>query len=224
MNRITFDAELQELNQALITLGGMAEHSIEDAVLALKKQDAVLAEVIINGDDAIDAQERLIERKCINIIGRHQPLAIDLRTVSAALKVITDLERIADNATDISEFVIAMAGEPYVKPLIDIPLLSDISREMVKESLNAYTRRDRDLALAVIQRETEAEDIFKRIIQDLMALMQSNPQTIRQGVSLLFIAKCLQRVCAHAVNVAEWAIYVVSGKHPHGKVMNPDAQ
>jgi phosphate transport system protein len=216
MNRLSFDYELHQLNQALIALGGMAESSIENAVLALRKQDVALAGKIIEGDDAIDRQEHIVEKKCISIIGRHQPLAIDLRTVSAALKVITDLERIADNSTNIAELVIDMAGEPYIKPLIDIPILSDITREMVKEALNAYIERDQDLAQAVIQRDDEADMVYKRIVQDLMALMQQNPATVRQGVSLLFIAKCLERVADHAVNVAEWAIFVVTGKHPHG--------
>lgn len=219
MNRITFDHELQQLNQALITLGGLTESSIENAVLALRNQDVDLARKIIEGDDLIDQQEHLVEKKCINIIGRHQPLAIDLRTVSAALKVITDLERIADNSTNIAELVVDMAGEPYVKPLIDIPLLSDISRGMVKEALTAYIERDQELAQAVINRDDEADIVYKRIVQDLMALMQQNPATIRQGVSLLFIAKCLERVADHAVNVAEWAIYVVTGNHPHGNEM-----
>jgi phosphate transport system protein len=216
MNRISINHELQQLNQALITLGGMAENSIENAVIALRKQDIVLAQKIIDGDDAIDQQERLVEKKCINLIARHQPIAIDLRTVSAALKVITDLERIADNSTDIAEMVIAMAGQPYIKPLIDIPLLADISREMVKEALNAYIEHDKDLAQAVIERDDEADLVYKRIVLDLMGLMQQTPTTVRQGVSLLFIAKCLERVADHAVNVAEWAIYVATGKHPHG--------
>lgn len=219
MNRVTFDSELHQLNQALITMGGMVEDSIEKAIIALKKQDVALAQKIIEGDDAIDDQEHLIEKKCINIIARHQPLAIDLRTVSAALKVITDLERIADHSTDISELVISMAGEPYIKPLIDIPKLSDVAREMVQEALNAYIMRDQVLARAVIERDDEADFLFSRITQDLIALMQQSPATVPQGVSLLLLAKYLERVGDHAVNVAEWAIYVTTGIHPHGSEM-----
>lgn len=219
MNRVTFDSELHQLNQALITMGGMVEDSIEKAIIALKKQDVALARKIIEGDDAIDDQEHLIEKKCINIIARHQPLAIDLRTVSAALKVITDLERIADHSTDISELVISMAGEPYIKPLIDIPKLSDVAREMVQEALNAYIMRDQVLARAVIERDDEADFLFSRITQDLIALMQQSPATVPQGVSLLLLAKYLERVGDHAVNVAEWAIYVTTGIHPHGSEM-----
>jgi len=174
MNRVTFDSELHQLNQSLITMGGMVEDSIEKAIIALKKQDVALAQKIIEGDDAIDDQEHLIEKKCINIIARHQPLAIDLRTVSAALKVITDLERIADHSTDISELVIGMAGEPYIKPLIDIPKLSDVAREMVQEALNAYIMRDQILARTVIERDDEADFLFSRITQDLIALMQQS--------------------------------------------------
>jgi phosphate transport system protein len=216
MNRTTFDTELHQLNQSLITMGGMVEDSIEKAIIALKKQDVALAQKIIEGDDVIDDQEHLIERKCINIIARHQPLAIDLRTVSAALKVITDLERIADHSSDISELVISMAGEPYIKPLIDIPKLSDVAREMVQESLNAYIRRDEVLARQIIDRDDEADFLYSRIIKDLIALMQQSPATVPQGVSLLLLARYLERVADHAVNVAEWAIYVTTGKHPHG--------
>ncbi len=219
MNRVTFDSELHQLNQSLITMGGMVEDSIEKAIIALKKQDVALAQKIIEGDDAIDDQEHLIEKKCINIIARHQPLAIDLRTVSAALKVITDLERIADHSTDISELVIGMAGEPYIKPLIDIPKLSDVAREMVQEALNAYIMRDQILARTVIERDDEADFLFSRITQDLIALMQQSPATVPQGVSLLQVAKYLERVADHAVNVAEWAIYVTTGIHPHGSEM-----
>jgi len=219
MNRVTFDSELHQLNQSLITMGGMVEDSIEKAIIALKKQDVALAQKIIEGDDAIDDQEHLIEKKCINIIARHQPLAIDLRTVSAALKVITDLERIADHSTDISELVIGMAGEPYIKPLIDIPKLSDVAREMVQEALNAYIMRDQVLARTVIERDDEADFLFSRITQDLIALMQQSPATVPQGVSLLQVAKYLERVADHAVNVAEWAIYVTTGIHPHGSEM-----
>lgn len=219
--RHTFDNELEDLHLELIKMGSLVEESIENTIIALIKQDIELAKLIFKNDDVIDDLEQKIEKRCINILARQQPLAKDLRAVSAALKIITDMERIADHSADIAEITIRMAHLKYIKPLIDIPKMAELAKQMVNKAIDAYVRQDTELAQKVCQSDDEVDDLFNKIIMELINVMKNDHQNIEQATDFMFIAKYLERMADHATNICEWVIYNVTGEHGH---MNPHIQ
>ena len=213
--RHSFDHELEELHMQLIKMGGLVEESIENTIMALKKQDVALARKIFKNDDVIDELEQAIEKKCLVLIARRQPIAKDLRTISAALKIITDMERIADHSADIAEITIRMANEKYIKPLIDIPKMADLARQMVKKSIDAYVKEDINLAQEVCAEDDLVDDLFFKIILELINIMKNDAQAIEQAINFMFIAKYLERMADHATNIGEWVVFNVTGEHEH---------
>ena len=210
--RNLFNKKLEELHLDLIKMGSLVEDSIEKAIQALKKQDIELAQLVVTGDDIIDSLELEIEQKCLILIATEQPLAKDLRAVGAALKMITDMERIADHSADISEITIRLAQKPYIKPLIDIPQMAELAKEMVKKSIEAYVKLDIELAQTVCANDDVVDNLFTQIIRDLNVIMKKDPQTIEQATDLILIAKYLERMADHATNIGEWVIFNVTGK------------
>ncbi|MCX7745631.1 MAG: phosphate signaling complex protein PhoU [Clostridia bacterium] len=215
VTRHYFDRELEELHLDLIKMGSLVEESIENAIHALKKQDIALARKLFINDDIIDDMESKIERKCMNLIARQQPLAKDLRTISTALKIITDMERIADHSADIAEITIRMANEKYIKPLIDIPKMAELAKQMVNKSIDAYVKQDISLAQEVCNSDDAVDDLFLKIVLELINIMKNDPQTVEQGINFMFIAKYLERMADHATNISEWVVYNVTGEHEH---------
>lgn len=213
MTRNLFDKELESLHVNMIKMAGLVEESIERAIIALKKHDLELAREIFEGDDMIDEMEKAIEKQCLNLIARQQPLAKDLRTISSALKIITDMERIADHSSDIAGITIKMGTEKYIKPLIDIPKMAECAKIMVNKAIDAYIRQDIELARAVSASDDEVDDLFNKIVMDLTIIMKNNPETIEQAINLIFIAKYLERMADHATNIGEWVVYNVTGEH-----------
>lgn len=215
VTRHSFEQELQELHLDLIKMASLTEESIENTIQALKKQDIELARKIFKSDDVIDDLEQKIEKKCLMLIARQQPIAKDLRTISAALKIITDLERIGDHSADIAEITIRMAHEKYIKPLIDVPKMAEKAKQMVKKSIDAYVKQDIELAKEVCASDDEVDELFFKIILELVNLMKNDSQTIEQGINFMFIAKYLERMADHATNISEWVVYNVTGEHEH---------
>ncbi|MCX7842175.1 MAG: phosphate signaling complex protein PhoU [Clostridia bacterium] len=215
VTRHYFDRELEDLHLDLIKMGSLVEESIENTILALKKQDVELARKIFRNDDVIDDLESKIERRCLNLIARQQPLAKDLRTISAALKIITDMERIADHSADIAEITIRMAKEKYIKPLIDIPKMAEMAKQMVNKAIDSYVRQDVELAKEVCDSDDEVDDLFFKIILELINIMKNEAQTVEQAINFMFIAKYLERMADHATNISEWVVYNVTGEHDH---------
>lgn len=213
MTRNQFDQELESLHNNMVKMASLVEESIERTISALKKHDVELAKKIFQGDDLVDELEKIIERQCLNLIARQQPLAKDLRTISAALKIITDMERIADHSSDIAEITIKMAPEKYIKPLVDIPKMAECARTMVNKAIDAYIRQDVELAKAVAASDDEVDDLFFKIILELTGIMKNNPDTVEQAINLILIAKYLERMADHATNIGEWVIYNVTGEH-----------
>ena len=213
--RHSFDQGLDDLHLDLLNMGSLVEESIDNTIYALKKQDAELARKILVNDDVIDDFEKKIEKKCMNLIARQQPLAKDLRTISTALKIITDMERIADASADIAEITIRMSGKKYIKPLIDIPKMAELAKIMVKKSIDAYVKQDIKLAEEVCASDDEVDVLFNKIILDLVNLMKNDPGTVEQGIDLMFIAKYLERMGDHATNIGEWVVFNVTGEHDH---------
>lgn len=213
--RHIFDKELEELHLDLIKMGSLVEESIENTIIALKKQDVKLAQKVYKNDDIIDELEQKIEKKCFLLIARQQPLAKDLRSISTALKIITDMERIADHSADIAKLTIQMASQKYIKPLIDIPKMAELAKIMVNKAIDAYVKQDVDIAQAVCDSDDEVDDLFFKIILDLINIMKDDSQTVEQATNLMFIAKYLERMADHATNIGEWVIYNVTGEHYH---------
>lgn len=213
MTRSFFEKELEELHIDMIKMGSLVEESIENAIKALKSQDVELARNIFEGDDIIDDYEKKIEKQCINLIARQQPLAKDLRSISTALKIITDMERIADHSADIAEITIRMAGEKYIKPLIDVPKMANLAKQMVKKAIDAYMNEDLDLAREVCGSDDEVDDLFYKIVLELTNIIKNNVSSTEQAINLMFIAKYLERMADHATNIAEWVIYNITGQH-----------
>lgn len=215
MSRNFFDKELEELHIDMIKMGSLVEESIDNTMLALKKQDIGLARKVFADDDIIDDYEQKIERRCLNLIARQQPLAKDLRTISAALKIITDMERIGDHSADIAEITIRMAHEKYIKPLIDIPRMAELAKLMVNKSIDAYVKQDVELAKAVCSSDDEVDDLFFRIVLELINIMKNDNNSVEQAINFMFIAKYLERMADHATNIGEWVVYNVTGEHDH---------
>ena len=211
--RNRFDRELDLLNQELIDMGNAIESSIEAAVTALIEQDADLARRVIEGDKEINDIEKDIEKRCLKLLLQQQPVASDLRMISSALKMITDMERIGDQASDISEITIRLANEKYIKQLIHIPQMATATIKMVKDSIDAFVKRDLDLAVSVIYYDDVVDDLFNIIKNEVIDLIRESMDNGEQAVDFLMIAKYFERIGDHAENIAEWVYYSIEGSH-----------
>ena len=211
--RPTFEEALTQLNVELIKMGATVEKSIMDAVEAFKNHDEKLAKDIVAKDRIVDDMEKNIEAQCLSLILRQQPVAGDLRVVSTALKMVTDMERIGDHAADISELTILMAKESYIKHLEHIQLMAEISMTMLSESLDAYVEKDLKKAEAVIKRDDEVDDLFDKVKNELINIIHENVNDGEQAANLLMAAKYMERIGDHATNISEWVIFSITGKH-----------
>ncbi len=217
--RNRFDRELDTLNNELIEMGSMIEEAIGYAVEALVSKDVPLAQKAIDYDAEIDEKERVIERHCLRLLLQQQPVATDLRQISTALKMITDMERIGDHATDISEIVIRLAPQEYIKKLEHLPKMAQAAVHMVNQSIDAYVKRDLDLARAVIAYDDVVDNLFNEIKEELIQLIRQNAENGEQCIDFLMIAKYFERIGDHAVNIAEWVIFSITGQHKDQRIM-----
>jgi phosphate transport system protein len=210
--RTKFEEQLQLLHNSLIEMGGYIEYAIKLALKALVEQDAELARQAIAYDDEIDDKEKDIENLCLKILLQQQPVAKDLRLVSSALKMITDMERIGDHSADISEITLMLAGAPYIKKLVDIPLMAQASIKMVNDSIDAFVKKDLKLAVAVIKADDIVDDYFIKIRKDLVEVVKKDIHNLEQAFDLMMIAKYLERIGDHATNIAEWVVFSLTGR------------
>ncbi|MEW5784362.1 MAG: phosphate signaling complex protein PhoU [Bacillota bacterium] len=210
--KVVFEKKMDFLQIKLHQMGSLVEESIAGAIEALKKQDLALARKIIEGDDLIDNLELEIEEKCLELIATQQPMAKDLRRVATLFKMINDLERMADYATDIGKITLRIGNEPLIKPLVDIPRMALLTQKMVKQALDAYVREDVDLALAVAKDDDEVDQLHGQIFRELLLIMMENPRTITQATSLLFVSRWLERIADHATNITEEVVFLVTGE------------
>lgn len=213
--RRRFEDQLEQLNDSLIEMGVIVEQVIADANKALIGQDVELAEKTIAADEEIDNKEKEIEQQCLNILLQQQPVAGDLRLVSSVLKMITDLERIGDHASDISEIVIDLANEPYIKKLEHLPQMAEATMKMVNESIDAFVRRDEALARKVIADDDIVDDLFIAMKHELIALINEDRNKGNQALDLLMIAKYFERISDHATNIGEWVVFSLTGTHDY---------
>jgi phosphate transport system protein len=207
------DEELTELYKEILRMGVMVQEAIFKSIEALKNRDKAQAQAIINSDKKIDEWELVIDERCIDLIARYQPVALDLRFITTGMKINAELERIADLAVDIAERVLELADKPLLKPLIDIPKLSVIAQAMVRDAINAFVNRDVELAKKVVRSDSEADklrdDIQDELINDFIV---KDASTTVRAVPLLLIARHLERICDHATNIAEDVVYMVEAK------------
>lgn len=217
--REEFDRELEQLHLDMIRMGGLIEEAIDKSIVALEKRDRQLAEEIIRNDKAIDDMDRLIETECLRLLLKQQPVARDLRAISTALKMITDMERIGDHASDIADMSLRFDERPFIKTMEHIPLMAHIASSMVKDSINAFVKSDTDAAWKIIDRDDEVDTLFDTVKQDIIDVMVSSREDADQAVDFLQIAKYLERIGDHAVNICEWVIFSVTGEHKSKKIL-----
>ena len=211
--RSRFDQQLDQLNEHLLEMGSLIERSIEKATRALVRQDVQAASDAIAADHEVDQKEREIESLCLKLLLQQQPVARDLRLISAALKMITDMERIGDQAADISGIVCYIADQQYNKELVHLPKMADAAIRMVKGSLDAYVRKDEELARQVIDMDDEIDGLFTVIKDELIGQIRSDEIAGSQAIDFLMIAKYYERIGDHAQNIAEWVEYALTGRH-----------
>jgi phosphate transport system protein len=207
-----FDAELNEIREKLLEMGGKVELMIANALLALVERNTELAEETIAFDHQINHLEMEIDDKCLAVLARRQPAARDLRFITLALKIVTDLERIGDQCANIAKRVKELNQEPMLKPYIDLPRMAQAASTMVKEALDAFVRGDENLAIKVCKDDQAVDDLNEQIQRELITFMMGDPSTISRAIRINYVSKCLERIADHATNVAEMVIFMVKGK------------
>ena len=210
--RKTFDAELQELNYEMIDMAAAAEDAIDVVTESLASGDDEAAKSAVEVTRHMDEMERDIENRCLRLLLQQQPVARDLRTISAALKMVTDLQRIGDQCSNIAEISLLLTGQKQTSALAHIRTMSQKAGVMVKRAIFAYVNRDTDAARAVIALDDEIDEFFRTIKAELVELIVGNRQEADQAIDLIIIAKYLERIADHGVNIAQWAIFCVTGE------------
>lgn len=210
--RVAFTQALNELRDDVLRMGSMVDTAINDAVRALKESDLALAGQIIAEDEKINHLRFEIEELTVKLIARQQPVASDLRAIMAAMNIALDLERMGDHAKGIAVIVQRMGGEPPLKPLIDIPRMATISREMLRQSLDAFLAGDTDQAQAIAQRDDEVDHLYTEIFQELISLIAADSTLITRAMFLLFAAHNLERIADRVTNICERVIFLSTGR------------
>ena len=220
---IKYEEELALLNRKLLEMASLVESRIAKSMKALREGNMILAQEVISTDEQVNAMEIEIDNLCVKILALYQPEAKDLRTVTMIMKVNNDLERIGDHASSISRMAIFMADYPPIKPLVDIPKMADKAMEMLRESLDAFIRRDAELAVVVCRKDDEVDNYEPQIVRELITFIMSDPSTLNRALRYIYVARHLERVADLATNIAENAYYIATGemlKHQHTSEMN----
>jgi|YNPMSStandDraft_2_1061718.scaffolds.fasta_scaffold06757_3 phosphate transport system protein len=218
------DTELRKLKEKILILGCLVEEGIRKSVKALIDRDIELAKNVISRDNLINGLEVEINEECIKLIALKQPMAKDLRFITTAMKICTDLERMGDFAVNIAERAIELAQEPFLKPFVNIPKMAEITEGMVEDVINAFVREDIDLCYDIIKRDDQVDELLQNNHNELFGLMIKNPDIIPLALKRMFVAKYLERIADHATNIAEMVIYMVEGKMLRGSFVTEEVQ
>lgn len=210
--RQTYQRQLDEIHQQLLQMGEAVEGMLADGLRAVVEQDRALAEEVVQRDDWVDHLDALIEDRCIHLIATQQPVAVDLRFIATAMKAITDLERIGDYSLDVAKSVRVLAGEPYFKPLEDFSRLGQMTRQLLRDSLQALMERSVDRAIQVCRDDEAIDALYQSLRDELMDHMRRESAVVTQATYLILAARYLERIADHAVNVAERVVYAVTGE------------
>ncbi|MCL1790855.1 MAG: phosphate signaling complex protein PhoU [Peptococcaceae bacterium] len=217
--RSRFDEQLLQLNSTLLEMGALIEHAINESTKALIAHDAESAQGIIEGDEEIDNKEREIESLCLKLLLHQQPVANDLRQISTALKMITDMERIGDHAADIAQLCVYLSSQPYIKKLDHIQDMAKATTTMLRDTIDAFVKKDLVLAKSVIAYDDVVDKLYYAIKKELISLVHENVHNGEQAFDLLQVAKYYERIGDHAVNLAEWVIFSITGVHKNQRVL-----
>lgn len=207
-----FEEEFNKIKSKILMMGSLVEDQIRNALTALVERDEALAQQVIENDHKVNAFDVEIDEMALDALVRYQPVARDLRFVTTAMKISTELERMSDLAENICERAIELNEEPQLKPYIDIPHMAERARVMVKESLDAFVKMDAALARKVIHDDDFVDNLTEQLFRELLSFMMENPKTISRAIRLSFVAKYIERLADHATNVAELVVYLVEGK------------
>jgi len=212
MERHHFEDELQQLKNRLLEMGALVEDRVHRAVHSLIDRKAEEAEVIIRGDQVVNELHIEIDDRCLRLLATQTPLAVDLRLITSAMKINSDLERIGDQAVNVAENVVKILPQPPLKPLIDIPRMAEIAEKMTRDSLDAFVKRDPELARDVLRRDDAVDQLKDQVFRELLTYMMADPGTIQRALALILISRNLERVADHATNIAEDVIFLVEAK------------
>jgi phosphate transport system protein len=212
VTRETFQRQLLETQDAVLVMGSMVDNAIDRAVQALRTRDLALAKQIIQDDQKINRQRFEIEEQCLLLIATQAPMASDLRILAAAINIITDLERMADHAAGIAKITLMIGNDPPLKPLIDIPRMALVSREMLQASLRAFVERDMAAAQRIAARDDEVDQLYNQVYRELLTFMMADPGTIDRATHLLWVAHNLERIADRVTNICERVAFLVTGK------------
>ncbi len=204
--------DYRTLRENLLTMASLVQTSIRESVRSLVERDSDAARAVIDGDRLINAYDVKIDEECINLLALSQPMGKDLRVITTAMKITTDLERIADNAVNIAERALELNQEPLLKPYIDIPRMSEISQNMVKNAIDAYLREDMVLAVDVIKQDDQIDDLNEAVLFELTFIMTQDPATVSRAMKISYVSKYLERIGDHATNIAEMVVYMIKGR------------
>jgi phosphate transport system protein len=220
-----FQKELEELKENLLKMASLVEEALRNAIQSLVERDSSLAQKTFDVEDRINKMENAIDEMCLRLLALRQPVATDLRFITSAMKINTDLERMGDQAVNIGERAISLNQEPQLKPYIDIPRMTKITQSMVKDVLDAFVNKDPKLARSVCERDDLVDGLNNQVFRELLTYMISDPKTITRAVHLMIVCRCLERIADHATNIAEDVIFMVDAlviKH-HADVKEKDA-
>ncbi len=207
-----FDQELNDLRGRILAMGGKVEMMISGSVMSLVERDSGLAQRIVAMDHEVNTLEVAVDEKCLELLALRQPAARDLRFITLALKIVTDLERIGDQCANIAKRALELNDEPPLKPYIDIPRMAHWTEIMLKEALDAFVRGDDQLAIKVCKDDSFVDELNMQIQRELLTFMIEDPATISRALKLNYISKYLERIADHATNIAEMVIFMVKGK------------
>ncbi len=207
-----FQQDLDALKERLLAMGGLAEERVRESVRGLMDRDLAALDTVITGDEPINDLHMEVDDRCFKLLALHQPMAADLRVIVAAVKINTDLERVGDLAVNIAEAAKRYLQHPPVKPLIDIPRMGELAQKMLRDSLDAFVRRDMALAEAVLVADDTLDALKSQIFRELLTYMLQAPDTIEPALDLILISRHLERIGDHATNVAEDVIFILSAR------------
>lgn len=207
-----FHEEIETLKQTLLAMGGLVEDQIRHVMRALVERDDALAQEVIERDQQVNAYDLEVDETCVSLLALHQPAAGDLRFITTAMKIVTDLERMGDQAVNIAQRVLELNREAQLKPYIDLPRMAERAQRMVKESLDAFVARDTELARRVCAEDAEVDALKEQIFRELLTFMMEDARTIPRAIRLILISRFLERLADHATNIAEMVIYLVDAK------------
>ena len=207
-----FQKELEKLKENLLKMAALVEEAISNSVQSLVQRDTDLANKTFDGEDRINRMENEIEDMCLKLLALRQPMAVDLRFITSAMKITTDLERMGDQAVNIAERAVSLNQEPQLKPYIDIPRMAEIVQSMVRDVLDSFVKSDSNLARSVCARDDLVDGLNQQVFRELLTFMISEPTTIQRAVHLMIVCRCLERIADHATNIAEDVIFVVDAR------------